>query len=458
MKVEIETIKFFKEIAKIPRESGKEEKIAKYLCKFAKERNLFYKCDEYNNVIIKKKTSEKEPIILQAHTDMVCEKENEKDFNFDTDSIKIIEENGYIRADGTTLGADNGIGVAQILAILDSNIPCNIEALFTTCEETSMKGAINFDTSELKGKRLLNLDGFEENTIIIESACFYDIILKRENNFKKHTRKNKYEIQLKGMLGGHSGFDIDKNRGNSNIEICRILNQIPDIEISDFEGGNKFNVIPSQVNAKFYTDFDINKVKEICKQMQIELKEKYPEIEINLQIEKKEEKVLDTKETKKFLDSISKFPHGVIKQNLKNEVTTSINLGVINLKSGQFKIGMRSSRELEEQECLNIIKQYSIENKMKFTILGSQPGFKSDENCELIQDLLKTHPFKAFEKKPSLKAVHITVEVGFFKQKIPDIQIAIISPKIQGAHTPKECVEIESIKKTDKWIVEFLAN
>lgn len=192
------TIKYFKEIAKIPRESGHEEKIAKYLCKFAELRNLEYEKDEYNNVLIKKKNCNKTPLILQVHTDMVCEKEQNKCFNFEEDSIEVIEENGYLHANGTTLGADNGIGIAQILTILDSNIKTNIEAIFTVSEETSMLGSINFDTSKVNGKMLLNLDGFEENTILIESAGFYDIILKMHNKFKniQDNNFNFYEINL----------------------------------------------------------------------------------------------------------------------------------------------------------------------------------------------------------------------------------------------------------------------
>ena len=192
------TIKYFKEIAKIPRESGHEEKIAKYLCKFAELRNLEYEKDEYNNVLIKKNNCNKTPLILQVHTDMVCEKEQNKCFDFEEDSIEVMEKNGYLHANGTTLGADNGIGIAQILTILDSNIETNIEAIFTVSEETSMLGSINFDTSKLNGKMLLNLDGFEENTILIESAGFYDIILKMHNKFKniQDNNFNVYEINL----------------------------------------------------------------------------------------------------------------------------------------------------------------------------------------------------------------------------------------------------------------------
>lgn len=203
------TISFFKEIAQIPRESGNEEKIAEYLCEFADSRNLEYEKDKYNNVLIKKKNCNKKPIILQAHTDMVCEKEENKNFDFAKDSIEVIEENGYLHANGTTLGADNGIGIAQILTVLDSNIKANIEAIFTVSEETSMIGSINFDASKLIGRMLLNLDGFEENTILIESAGFYDIILKMNNKFQ----------EIKEDL-----IETDSKAYNSNLEINSISN------------------------------------------------------------------------------------------------------------------------------------------------------------------------------------------------------------------------------------------
>ena len=267
------TIEFFKEISKIPRESGNEKGISEYLCDFARKRNLFYICDKYNNVVIKKKIGDKRPLILQAHTDMVCEKEENLKFDFSKDSIQVIEKDGYLTANGTTLGADNGIGAAQILTILDSDLPCNIETVFTVSEETSMIGAINFDTGLLQGKHMLNLDGFEENTIIIESACFYDIILKSKFRFRKSNKKNAFRIILTGLLGGHSGFDIDKNRGNASILLAHLLEKIEDICIVNFVGGTKFNVIPSTAKCEFYTDISDEVVKEVCETFEKEMRE-----------------------------------------------------------------------------------------------------------------------------------------------------------------------------------------
>lgn len=454
----LNTMMFFKEITKIPRESGNEKKMAEYLVHFAKERNLFYKCDEYNNVIIKKKTVNKQPIILQAHMDMVCEKNPTKEINFAEDAIEVIEKDGFLMANGTTLGADNGIGMAQILTILDSDILCNIEAVFTVAEETTMTGALNLNENDLEARELLSLDGFEENTIIIESASFYDIILETQYVFATPQNLHVYQISVTGMLGGHSGFDINKKRGNSNIELARILNRIGDIEIIDFWGGDKFNVIPSQANAQFYTNLTKDQIEKICQLTQMELRKQYSKIKISFSNIKTDKKTLNNKQSKDFLQTIVQFPHGVIKYNRKREVITSVNLGGVNLQEGRLKIGMRSSKKVEEQECLEILKKYSNERQLKVKVLGSQPGFENEEKCNLIQNLLKAHPIELFKQKPKLKSVHIALETGIFQTKMPNLQIAVISPNIQGAHTVNEKVEIESIQKTNEWLIRFLEN
>lgn len=454
----LNTIAFFREIASIPRESGNEKKISDYLVSFAQKRNLFYKRDEYNNVLIRKKTCEKLPIILQTHMDMVCEKEHAKQFDFATDPIELVEKDGYLMANGTTLGADNGIGMAQVLAILDSNILCNIEAVFTVSEETTMMGAMNFDVSSLEGEALISLDSFEENTIVLESASFYDIVLKTQYTLNSSKNMNAYEINLTGMLGGHSGFDIDKGRGNSDIELAKVLSKITDIEITDFCGGTKFNVIPSQATAKFYTNLTNDEMAQLCKTTQNKLRKEYPELKISCISKNMKEGALDNKQSKEFLEMIACFPHGVIFRNQSHEVTTSVNLGGVNLKSKELKVGMRSTKKIEETECIEMLKKYSKENQLRFNILGSQPGFESKENGKLIQDLLKSHPINLFKQQPILKSMHITLETGIFQFKKPELQIALISPNIQGAHTINEKVEIESINRTDEWLVNFLTS
>lgn len=451
------TIEFFYEISKIPRESGNEKEISNYLCEFAKSRNLYFKRDKYNNVIIKKKNSNKAPIILQAHIDMVCEKENNIDFDFKKDSINLIREGDILRANGTTLGADNGIGVAQILNILDSDIKCNVEAIFTVEEETTMIGAEKIDLSEIEGKQLINLDGFEENTIIIESASFFDIILNGKYNFRKDINKKVYKINLKGLLGGHSGFDINKNRGNAGKLLAELLRKIEDIEIINFVSGTKFNVIPSNAESVFISN---EKIGEIKVKIATFLKQKsriYDKLQVCIEEANIEnEEYINNRESTKFLESILSFRHGIFFENSRKEVTTSINLGVIDLKNQVLKIGMRSSKKEEEKECLEYIKEYSIKNGLEFVLLGSQPGFETKENSKLIEKLKKAYESIGEKEELNVKSVHITVETGFFKEKIKNLEVSIISPKILNAHTPKEYVSVESVNKCDKWLEQFL--
>lgn len=448
------TIQFFKEIANIPRESGNEKEIANYLCEFAKKRNLYYEKDAFNNVFIKKKTKECPALILQAHTDMVCEKNLDKEFDFIKDPIEVIEENGYLHANGTTLGADNGIGVAQILSIIDSDIPCNIEAVFTTSEETSMDGAINFDASGLEGKMLLNLDGFEENTVVIECAAFYDILYHDNRKLHDIPNTNGYKIMLSGLLGGHSGADIDKNRGNSSILLAELMNTIPDLQIADFLGGTKFNVIPSAATATFVRSISDKELQEKVNQFLEEKTKFYSNLTIEIE-HCSISKSLSIQDSQAWINWILEFRHGVF-YSANGLPTTSINLGVVDLKNHLHKIGMRSSRKKEEQECLQYLKDFGINHKLTFEILGNQLGFESNPNSLFIQNILAAHPKELFLKNPDIKSVHCTVEVGFFKEKIPDLEIAIISPNIQNAHMPNECVEIDSIIKADEWLTNFI--
>ena len=448
------TIDFFYEIAKIPRESGNEAQIAEYLCDFAKSRNLFYRRDEYNNVIIKKKNTEKEPIILQAHTDMICEKEEGIEFDFSKDPINVYEENGILRARGTTLGADNGIGIAQILNILNNDdIKSNVEAVFTATEETTMIGAEKIDVSILESKKMINLDGFEENTIIKESTCFYDIILNTNYDFNEVSKGNIYEISLKGLKGGHSGFDIGKIRGNSAIEMANILNDIEDCRFIDFVAGSKFNVIPSKAKTIIISTESEENVEKLVQDYVISRKDVFSGIEASVKLlELDSYCALNEEESKRFINNILRFSHGVFRRNSKEEIITSINLGAVNLIEQVFKVGMRSSRKREEKECLEYIKNYSEEVGFEFVVLGSQPGFETKSSSEFLKTIKEAYKKIGNEEELKVKSVHITVEAGFFRDKMEGLEIAIISPKIENAHTPEECVEIESIRRCDEWI------
>lgn len=438
------TIRFFEEISQIPRESGNEKAISNYLINFAQERNLEVYHDIYHNVLIKKITSHQPIIILQAHTDMVCVSNN-PDFDFASNPIEIIESDGYLSANNTTLGADNGIGIAQILNILDSNLDISIEALFTATEETTMQGAMNFDKSLLQGKIMLNLDGFNEFEILCESASFYDLIIQKETKFMTSNLKNTYQVSLFGLEGGHSGANIQTNQSNAVIFMGELLSMIPDVALANITGGTKNNVIPSSSKAIIKTNLDENQVQNIINDF-LKTKKAYPNLNITLTPSNAREVFSDSKD---FISFITNIYNGIQKQNERNEVTTSLNLGFIN--NHHLEIGLRSSQIQEATDLLNKLKQYTANYQFQFIQDGFQPGFYTPPQTPIIDTLIKTCPVK-----PKITSVHITVEAGFFQQAIPNLQLAIISPLIENAHSTSERVNIKSIENADIWLKNFL--
>ena len=427
------TIKYFLEITKIYRKSKHEEKIIKYLEDFAKKRNLSFHKDKFNNVLITKKVNDKPPIILQAHQDMICISDN--DFDFKNKRVPVKMNKRYIYTNGTTLGADDGIGVALILAMFDK-VDANIEGLFTTSEEVDMSGAKNFDASILSGKCLINLDGFDKDTIINKTAAFYDLEIKKKINMKKSIYNNTYKIEISGLKGGHSGADIDKFHDNAILILASILKEISG-ELISFKGGTKNNVIPS--NALAY--FNINKIN--LKKLE-KYKMEHKELKIKINKVRYQNKVMSN--TSEYLDSILKLPKNIYYKN--RNIVSSYNLGVID--NNIFKIGLRSSDNISKDKVLKkIINNGKIYNyKVKQT--DFEPGFKTNKNSKLIKIL------KENNKKSLIKEDHITVEAGFLQEKKKDLEIAIIAPEIKYAHSTKERVNIKSIIDTEKWLEKVI--
>lgn len=263
---------------------------------------------------------------------------------------------------------------------------------------------------------------------------------------------------MKECLDGHSGFDIDKESGHSGIEIAKILTEIKDIQISKFVAGTKFNVIPSNSECVFFTDMKLDDLNNIINNFKSQFNKKYKNANICIEAikENRIENTLSNFESITFLNSILNFKHGIFCKNADGLVTTSQNLGVIDLENNIFKIGVRSSKKKEEGTILEYLTDYATQNKYELKILGSQPGFETKEDSNLIKKLSTAHKNSIADEKLVIKPVHITLESGFFSNKIKDLEVAVISPKIIGAHTTSEQVEIKSIYDCDKWIYAFL--
>lgn len=466
---------YFDEITKIPRGSGNEKNIAKYLINFAKERNLEVYTDSINNVIIKKEASEnykKEPsIILQAHMDMVCESRNGK-FDFLKDAINYKIEDDFIVAEETTLGADNGIGVAMIMAILDMDIDSpKIEALFTVNEENGMTGARNLDGSLLESKMLINIDSEEEGVACISCSGGQKNKIVLEKKFETiNSNKLFYELSVTGLKGGHSGSDINKGLANANKLLGKALLMIRDkidVDLIDIEGGKMPNAIPRYAKAIIAIDKE-NKVLiqdlivEINKNLMSIYSSTDVDLRVNFDIIKEN---YDTKLSNKLRDDliyILNIIHtGVYRMSAKIDglVELSLNLGIIKSLEDNFEIhtNIRSSKDELVNECSRVIKLISENLGYEFIVNSQYPAWDYLENSKLLEIVKKAY-LKTANNDLKTEAIHAGLECGLFKKTIGDIDMISIGPNIYGVHSPGEKVQISSVKRVFDFLLDILKN
>lgn len=437
--MENKVLYFFEKLSQIPRSSGNEEQVANFLVDFAKERNLFVLKDNFNNVLIKKINKDKPAIILQSHLDMVCVKENDYNIDFLTQPIKLVKEGDYLSAYKTSLGADNGIGVAMILSLLDEDNNYNIEALFTTDEEVTMTGAINFDYSNLNSNKMISLDGFSEFELINGCASICDMKVNFNLDFQK-CNKMGYEIIVSGLKGGHSGSEINKNIGNAIQISCNVLSKFNNLELQTLESGNQFNFIPNFAKIQFSCD----NFKEVFSKAKKEICLKYPTLKLTYK-QIKLNKSLSNTNSKQILEFLEKVKTGVLKGS-SNCVVLSQNLASVSLENSLIKISQRGHDSKVDNENINRLKKLCKTFNFSFEIFDKQGGFETNKESSLINSLilcskeLFNKPFKVVNK-------HISLEACIFKEKIPSLDVAIISPTIMDMHSTKERVYIPSINK-----------
>ncbi len=470
-------LSFFEEISKIPRGSGKEKQISDWLVKFAKDRNLEVHQDTFNNVIIKKEATkgyEKyETLILQGHMDMVWEKNKDVDFDFEKEGIKLKIEDGYLKAQGTTLGADNGIAIAYGLAILDSNEIAHpkLEVLITTDEEVAMTGAENLDMSLLEGKKMINLDTEEVGKIYVSSAGGATIKLRTKVETIDLENDDKvYLIEITGLQGGHSGAEIHLNLGNSIkilSESLKHLNIKYDFELIEIDGGNKDNAIPREAHAYIATKSDLKELDELLASY-IEVKKtefkNEPSLKYSIkEVNKNGLRKISVRDTKKLIALYNEFPHGVrtMSKEIKDLVQTSLNFGVLktevegNEKVFRINSLLRSSKIKELDE----LQDYLIELGEKYETYGEKvPSFypweyKEDSTLRKLSE--KVYKNK-YGKEIEIKAIHAGLECGLFVNKMHDLDVISFGPDIFGAHTPDERMGLESVKITWDYLLEIL--
>jgi len=457
--------KHFENINAVPRPSKKEERVRAFMKAFGENLGLETHEDAVGNIVIKKpgsKGKENSPkIALQSHLDMVHQKNNQTDFDFDTQGIAMFIDGDWVHAKGTTLGADNGIGVAAIMALLEStDIPHPpLEGLFTIDEETGMTGAKNLDATLISAKVMLNLDTEEDDEVDIGCAGGIDVTAAA-NYVEQPTPVDSkaYHLTVKGLRGGHSGIDIHRGFGNANKIINQILIELAeklDFHLNTLQGGSLRNAIPREAEAVLVTakststDFE-NIFNTIVARIQTD----FSSIESKLKIELKQthlpEKVVEKAFQKKALQAIKQAHNGVYRfqKDFPDMVETSNNLAKVNMKSGQLTIDCltRSSSEKSKCELANLLKNTFEAVGFEVQFGNDYPGWNPEPEAEILHKYIQL--YEAYHgQKPHVAACHAGLECGILKEKLPDVQMISFGPTIMGAHSPDERVCISSVQK-----------
>lgn len=489
--------KYFEEICAIPHPSGHNEKISEYLVQFAKEHNLKYVQDEALNVIIWKNSTfldkrYRRPVILQGHMDMVPEKTSDSEHDFLQDELDLFVCNGegdivnkdannvlqnessdnlWVGAKNTTLGGDDGIGVAMMLALLASDDIAHpaIECVFTTDEETGMTGAAALDCSVLDGRILLNLDSEDEGVILAGCAggvrCELEIPIKKKENYVTVC-----EIVIDGLTGGHSGQEIQKYRANAHVLAGRILNYIAseiDVNLISLEGGTKDNAIPRTCKITLGVGPENReRLYELVTAKATELKSVYattdPDMIITTSIPATagDVETFSDKCTARVIHALLTLPDGVIRMSpdVEGLPETSLNSGILYTTDDAVIIGMlvRSSIESEKNAVVEVIKSVAKSVKAEVSLHGNYPGFKYQVNSPIRELMVETWR-DMYGSEPVVEAIHAGVECGLFVDKIKELDAVSIGPDMRDIHTPEERLSIASTKRIWDYVVEILS-
>ncbi|MGC3976879.1 MAG: aminoacyl-histidine dipeptidase [Paludibacteraceae bacterium] len=466
---------FFREITQIPRPSKKEDKIRAYLQSIGQKFNLPVKTDEAGNVLISKLATsgyeDKKTVILQAHMDMVCEKNSDVTHNFETDPIQTYIDGGWVKAKGTTLGADNGIGMALMLAVLTSDNLQHpaLECLFTTDEETGLTGAFALKKNFLTGKILINLDSEDDGEIFVGCAGGIDTTVRFKYKVKETPEDFfSFSVHVAGLKGGHSGDDINKGFANANKLLNRILWNIHkevDLRLVKIDGGNLHNAIPREALAVCCVPFDDKEeVRIIFNHIVNEIEEEFKAVESTMRIELHSEdiaaKSLTRKSTAVILNAIYASPNGVVamSKDMPGLVETSTNLASVKMKDDNKLVivtSQRSSVESAKHDIKNQVESVFRLMDAKISHGDGYPGWKPNLDSEILKVAEESY-LKLFNKKAKIRAIHAGLECGLFLKKYPYLDMISIGPTMRGVHSPDERLSIEATQNCWKWLVDIL--
>ncbi len=464
----------FADLNAVPRPSKKEERVIEFMMNFGKSLNLETIKDNAGNVIIKKPASpgleNRKKVILQSHLDMVHQKNNDTVFDFESEGIRMRVQGDWIDAEGTTLGADNGIGVATIMATLSSNDIAHpaLEAFFTIDEETGMTGAKEMDGSLLDGQILLNLDTEDDDELSI--GCAGGIDTNTSYSYKIEPIADNslcFEIKVKGLLGGHSGMDIDSGRGNANKWMSRLLWTISKelrIQLISIDGGGLRNAIPRESQCVIaISKNDSELFHSIFKGMCKTFKSEYKSIEIHQQIECNETSAMEDAVTEndfnKILNTLCAVHNGVYRMSpdIEGLVETSSSLARVEIKNGSFitQSLQRSSVDSTRDEVAMTIKSCFENMGCEVVQSGEYPGWQPNPNSEILEIMEQLYK-DMFNENPQVKACHAGLECGILGKHLPEVDMISFGPNIRAAHSPDEKVQISSVQKFWEFYLETL--
>ncbi|MCR5292235.1 MAG: aminoacyl-histidine dipeptidase [Eubacterium sp.] len=470
---------YFEQIASIPHGSGDTKRISDYISLFAERRGLRYHQDSKNNVIIWKSASdgaENAPaVILQGHMDMVCEKEDWCDIDFESDGLSLKLENGIISAEGTTLGGDDGIAVAYMLALLDSDelVHPPLECVFTVDEEIGLLGAASLDVSLLKGRYMINLDSEDEGHIMAGCAGGTTITahIPYENEVCDNSSRYLMKVSVSGLLGGHSGQEIDKGRANADSLLGRILYTLkkadPSLRLVSLKGGSKDNAIPRNSSAFMYISDKAavaNAIKNLRQAVKTEYRTTDPDIIINndyIDIDGSmiSSKVMTSDSTERVISALFTFPTGL--QSMSFEIPglpeTSLNLGILETRDGEICLSymIRSSLNSKKSELSDKLKSLTNAYGGITTVQSDFSAWEYNPDSELRDIMINTYR-KMFDKEPVIEVIHAAVECGLFTGRLPGLDAVSIGPDMKDIHTPNEALDAASVKRTWDYVLEVL--
>ena len=467
---------YFEEVCRVPRPSKKEEKIRAYLLEFARQHDLPVKVDEAGNVLMSKPATpgmeDRKAVILQSHMDMVCEKNKDTQHDFDTDPIETYVDGEWLRAKGTTLGADNGIGIATELAVLASDDIGHgpVQCLFTVDEETGLTGAFALKEGFMEGDILINLDSEDEGELFIgcaggagTTATFPCTMTAAPEGYFF------FRVAVKGLTGGHSGDDINKNRANANKLLNRYLTSLMrkyDLRLCDIDGGNLHNAIPREAYAVCAVPMKDKEAVRVDLNIYLaEIENEYAVTEPNLRMELESEtpclKVMDVEQMKRFLLSIYAVHNGVyaMSQDIAGLVETSSNLASIKQGEGCIKVvtSQRSSILSSRVDMSQMVGAAFELGGATVETGDGYPGWKPNPSSEILRVAVESYK-RLFGTEPKVKAIHAGLECGLFLEKYPSLDMVSFGPTLRGVHSPDERMLIPTVDRFWRHLLDVLAH